>query len=196
MEKEQVLDKALSFDFGGMSRGEVSFLYDFCKGKMVLELGSMVGMSSFVIASVCESITCVDIWNDTFEHVTHRQREVYENLWTHGFKMVDMFQNNCKEFLESGKMKMVRGKTGDVYNRFDGKKFDLVMIDADHEYEGVRDDIENYIDKVGEEGYLLFHDYGCTMWTGVQQACEEFVEKGRISLVKTEERIAIFTVKK
>ena len=195
MNKEQILDKALSFEFGGMSRGEIDFLYDFCKDKDVLELGSMAGMSSYAIASVCNNVTCVDIWNDTFEHVSQRQKDVYDSLWTHGIKMVDMFRENCKPFLDSGKMRMERGKTEDVFDKFEKNSFDIVMIDADHEYDGVKRDIENYISKAKKGGQLLFHDYGCTMWTGVQQACEEFVGRGMINIVNQTERIAVFDIK-
>ena len=196
MNKEEVLDHALSLKYGGMSRGELSCLYDFCKDKTVLELGSMVGMSSYVIASVCKNISCVDIWNDTFDHVSDRQKVVYENDWVASStsKMVDVFKLNCKVFLESGKMRMVRGETSSVCDSFENENFDLVMIDAGHEYEEVLADIGNYIRNVKEDGNLLFHDYGCTMWTGVSQACDEYVARGKMNLVRIDERIAIFKI--
>jgi predicted O-methyltransferase YrrM len=39
-----------------------------------------------------------------------------------------------------------------------GKKFDLVMIDADHSYDGVKRDFELYSPLVSERGILVLHD--------------------------------------
>lgn len=39
-----------------------------------------------------------------------------------------------------------------------GKKFDLIMIDADHSYEGVKRDFELYSPLVSERGLVVLHD--------------------------------------
>ncbi len=39
-----------------------------------------------------------------------------------------------------------------------GKKFDLIMIDADHSYEGVKRDFELYSPLVSERGIVVLHD--------------------------------------
>lgn len=39
-----------------------------------------------------------------------------------------------------------------------GKKFDLIMIDADHSYQGVKRDFELYSPLVSERGIMILHD--------------------------------------
>lgn len=51
--------------------------------------------------------------------------------------------------------KQVREK---VKRALKGKQFDLLFIDGDHSYEGVRQDHEEYKDLVREGGLIAFHD--------------------------------------
>lgn len=198
MTPNEVIEKALSFKHGGMSAGELSWLYDFCKGKKVIELGSMVGQSSYVIASVCDRITCVDAWDDSFGHLSHSpaQLEVYKNDWVNhlpDISMMDAFILHCASFIESGKLAFVQGKTEEVKNHFSSNTADILLIDADHEYEGVKKDIDNYLHTVKQSGIVLFHDYGKDgYWTGVTEAADEAVEAGKIKPLFCFERIGVF----
>lgn len=53
---------------------------------------------------------------------------------------------------------------------------DLVFIDADHEYEGVRDDIAAWAPKVRPGGILAGHDYDQPDFPGVRKAVDEFCQ--------------------
>lgn len=56
---------------------------------------------------------------------------------------------------------IIFGKTSDnsIIHRFDDEPlFDLVFIDADHSYDGVRQDFDNYKDRVRRGGMIAFHD--------------------------------------
>jgi len=63
-----------------------------------------------------------------------------------------------------------------VMELLDGNKLDLLLIDGDHSYEGVKKDFFNYSPLVGKGGWIIFHDiipdyrtrYGIrtTSWTG------------------------------
>lgn len=196
MYKAEVINKALSFKYGGMLREELSYIYDFCKGKDVIALGSMVGMSSYVIASVAKGLYCVDAWSDRFEHLNHskRQKDVYKNDWLKQVNpnMFDAFRRNCNRFIKSGKIKTIKGKTDNVYTRFSVGMADILLIDADHEYSGVIKDIINYAYTVKENGYLMFHDYGCGTWTGVSEACDQMMKSKQIKLIDKDNRIAVF----
>lgn len=50
---------------------------------------------------------------------------------------------------------------------------DLVFIDADHSYHGVRDDIEAWLPKVRAGGWIGGHDYRSVRFPGVERAVHE-----------------------
>lgn len=54
--------------------------------------------------------------------------------------------------------------------------YDFVFIDADHSYEGARNDIEAWWPKVCPGGWLCGHDYG-KEFEGVKRAVDEFVAR-------------------
>ena len=191
--KDDVIDKAYSFYYGGMYPEELREIYDLCKDKKVIELGSMVGMSSYVIASVAEHVSCVDVWSDTQEHLSHDplQQDVYKEFVPNLPNMLESFATNCKDYIELGKISMFRGKTEDMVHNFPAKTADILFIDADHSYIGVSNDYQHYIHTLKDNGYLLFHDYG-GMWQGVKYLCDEMVAKGEIKLVKIVMSLAIF----
>ena len=147
---------------------------------------------------------CVDIWDDSYEHLSHDalQKEVYLNA-KQVFKdeavnknnIFEQFCNNCKEFIALGKIRYIKGNTKEVVSNFRDASFDIILIDGDHSFEGVRNDIGNYIPKLKKDGLLIFHDYGCGMWTGVKQACDEFENNNIIELVQQFQRVAIFKLK-
>jgi hypothetical protein len=56
---------------------------------------------------------------------------------------------------------------------FGDKSLAFVFIDADHLYEGIRDDIAAWRDKVKFGGVLSGHDYRVQMWPGVERAVDE-----------------------
>ncbi len=55
------------------------------------------------------------------------------------------------------------------------RDFDFVFIDAEHTYEGVRDDIAAWAPKIVAGGLLSGHDY-CAKFPGVKQAVDEFAQ--------------------
>ncbi|MBU1289526.1 MAG: FkbM family methyltransferase, partial [Alphaproteobacteria bacterium] len=49
------------------------------------------------------------------------------------------------------------------------RQYDLLVIDADHSYAGVKADFENYARYVKLGGYIIFDDYGSADWPDVQE---------------------------
>ena len=200
---EQIIQEALKFKYGGMLKEELEFLYNFCKDKTVLELGSMVGMSSYVIAHVAKQIHCVDAWDDSFNHLHEddRQIDVYTNDWlaqTTPPNMLESFKKNCEGFLSSNKMTMTQGWTQNVAHLFEKESYDVLFIDADHSRKGVTRDIVKYYHTIKTGSPIIFHDYACGHWYGVTQAVHDAARRGLIapwSEVPNEwraERVAVF----
>ena len=182
-DKYETIETALKFQYGGMLESKLEFLYDFCIDKKVLELGSMVGMSSYVIAHVAKEIHCVDAWDDGFDHLEHDQKQVdvYRGDWLKqdtSPNMLESFKQNCKEFLDSGKMKMTQGWTQDVSHLFSEESFDVLFIDADHSRIGVTRDVIKYYHTIKTGAPIIFHDYDCVTWPGVTQAILDCIDRG------------------
>jgi predicted O-methyltransferase YrrM len=191
---QDILNKIMKFGYGGMSVAELSFLMKICEDKVVLELGSMVGQSSYAIASVAKSLDCVDVWEDNQDHLEHdkKQAEIYAKYVPDLPNMYRSFCENCKEFISSGKIKTHRGNTNSKHADFKNKQFDIILIDADHSWKGVSTDFSNYESKLKDNGVFLFHDYGDSMWVDIKRFCNKMEEEKRIRKIDQVERIAAF----
>lgn len=62
--------------------------------------------------------------------------------------------------------------------------FDLVIIDGDHSYEAVKEDVKNYLPKLRKGGFLVLHDSATNQWgCEVSQVVEELKESTNVQLV-------------
>jgi hypothetical protein len=164
------VNHALTFTAGGMTPLELGILEVYCRGADVLEIGSLVGQSSYVIASVAKSIVCVDAWDDTF-----CERKFYGDR-AKG-RLVDVegqFDRNLAGFTNVTKIK---GLSSDAAKTLAGRQFDVVLIDGDHGYRGCKHDLRAFRSSLeGEGGIMLVHDYGSS-WAGVKKAALEILGK-------------------
>jgi glycosyltransferase involved in cell wall biosynthesis len=75
------------------------------------------------------------------------------------------------------------------------REYDLLILDGDHSYAGVKADFENYAKFVRRGGYVLFDDYGSNDWPEVKKYVdEEILGRGDVVLVGSEWRTAVFRV--
>lgn len=56
----------------------------------------------------------------------------------------------------------------DVYSSFEDESYDVIIIDGDHTYSGVKQDFELYQSKIKIGGYVVFDDYASVDWPDVQ----------------------------
>lgn len=59
------------------------------------------------------------------------------------------------------------------------KLVDVIFIDGDHTYEGVKADIKNWYPQMAKKGVMLFHDHDSSS-PGVVRAVSEFVESHKV----------------
>ena len=67
-----------------------------------------------------------------------------------------------------GDWEFLHGDSRRVHEDIEGP-IHLLLVDGDHDYYGVRADIENWTPKVAEGGLVLFHDYGNSAAPGVKE---------------------------
>jgi predicted O-methyltransferase YrrM len=142
---------------------EISETIDFLlknnhKFENLLEVGAAAGGNSKVF-SLFLNIKNIRIIDDN-NHSKHIYRkEVLKNLDVEEF----VGNSQSKEAFEWIKNK--------------NEKYDIVYIDADHSYEGVKNDINNYYKFVKNGGFIIFHDHISPIYGQfISRAIEEFLE--------------------
>jgi hypothetical protein len=68
---------------------------------------------------------------------------------------------------------LIKSDTHDANELYDDQSLDFVFIDANHLYEGMKLDLENWYPKVKKGGMIGGHDYDHS-WPGLIQAVNEF----------------------
>jgi hypothetical protein len=74
-----------------------------------------------------------------------------------------------------------KGFSSGILKNFNDNYFDLIYIDGDHSYEGVKKDLEISHSKIKPNGYILGHDY-TPQFQGVMDAVNEFCSKYDLTL--------------
>jgi hypothetical protein len=132
--------------------------------KDVVEIGSWKGRSTQVLLNTCKgNVYSIDHWkgspNDQGE-VLAKQEDVYK-----------IFMDNVGHYPN---LKVLKGDSVEMANKFNGNKADMVFIDAGHSYEECKADIEAWLPKCTK--YICGHDYRKD-FPGVIQAVNEKFDK-------------------
>lgn len=142
-------------------------LYRLAKtAKRIAEIGSYIGASASCFGAAtkgygAKSIICIDTWNN--DAMTEGNRDTWKE-----------FRENTEDFSQF--IIPVRGFSTLVLEqiRSIASELDLLFIDGDHSYEGVKADWEAYKALLREGSTVVFHDIG---WAeGVKRVVQEDVE--------------------
>jgi len=74
---------------------------------------------------------------------------------------------------------LVRASSMKAASETENLSLDFVYLDGDHSYLGCRQDIQLWLAKIKNGGYLCGHDYAESRLPGVTQAVDEFVQASR-----------------
>ena len=177
--------------YGGMYISELEKLHEISKDKNVLEIGSMVGMSSGVIADSAKHLTCVDVWefNDYAEIEDNHSRDHYIE-WDRKIEgSYDKFIENMAPWLH--KIDIVVGTSNSFFS-FSGELFSVILIDGDHSYSSTLEDFRHTHESVFINGLICFHDYGNDEWPGVKSVCDYVDENPYYEFVEQVETLRIY----
>lgn len=158
----------------------------------MVELGSWQGKSSTWIASGLRGKTdaclyCVDTWEGSVEHQAFLEKSRTDLMQVFNYNIE---RNNLSEYV-----KVIRMKTGDAAAEWKMRtdtKIDLLFIDADHSYDGVHRDFEDWECFVPVGNLIVFDDV--PSWPGPTRLCAELVSAGKVTVVGRM-RNTLFTVK-
>ena len=118
----------------------------------IAEIGSYIGASACCFGASVKArgtgqIICVDTWNN--DAMTEGNRDTWKE-----------FEYNTREYKRF--VVPIRGLSVDVIQsvRDVTPDLDLLFIDGDHSYEGVKADWEAYKKFLKKGSVVIFHDYG------------------------------------
>ncbi len=125
----------------------------------VVELGSWVGLTTCYLATACRvhgsgQVHAVDTFEGTKEGGT-----TYPSLKQFGNTTLEAFHAQIERAGVDDLVDTRIGFTSDVAKTYDGQPIRMLLIDADHSYEGVRCDYRDWLPHVAPGGLIVFHDY-------------------------------------
>jgi predicted O-methyltransferase YrrM len=141
---------------------------------VIVEIGSYRGQSAAYLASGAPqhaTVYMVDMWDrNNLEAVSESNRYAVA-----GEKHLEIAIERLSALGLIDKITTIRGLSAEVAKGW-SQKIDLLFIDGDHSYEGVKLDYENWYPFVKNGGVIAFHDYS-NRWEGVQKFIEETASK-------------------
>ena len=152
------------------------------KNSVCAEIGVYKGDFSKKILSIVnpKKLHLIDPWQ-------YESEEVYKTAWYGGGagsqrNMDDVYQEVVDRFkvdIESGKIVMQRKSSESAIKDIPDNYFDWIYIDANHQYEFAKKDLELYYNKVKKQGFITGDDYTEGGWWqgGVKKAVDEFIQK-------------------
>jgi predicted O-methyltransferase YrrM len=155
---------------------------------IIIEVGTWKGASAIKMGNVLKELNlnckiyCVDTWLGALEFWTnYAHTEERDLMLKNGYPQIyyqflsNVIHNNLQDYILP--LPLPSNIAYKVLQN-DNILADLVYIDASHEYEDVKSDIENY-KKVLKKGGIMFGDD--MAWTGVSKAANEiFGDKFKI----------------
>ncbi len=170
--------------FGGDNASVLGQVIKERQPKYILEMGSWNGSGStkFILRAAPEAyIVCVDHWSNDENDYVQKEFNIYEvrKIWHHIKSLFETFLVNTWEYKD--RLTPLKAKTVDGLQIL-GKlniPFDVIYIDAHHDYESVLHDITvSY--KFWPNATIVGDDY---TWPGVRQAAHEFANENNLEVI-------------
>jgi len=144
---------------------ELTWLYETAKNMTsIAEVGSWKGRSTHALLSGCKGVV------HAIDHFYGSKNEEGAHWEAKGDAVYNQFLENTKQFTN---LKVNRKDSLEAANDYPDKHFDMTFIDAEHTYEGVSNDIKNWLPKT--RILVCGHDYDQKIWPGVKQAVDDTI---------------------
>lgn len=161
-------------DTNSLTDQDLNVLVTYMTGKDVVELGTRTGRTSLILSKYVNSLTTVDVFEDTHKILSKKGRKAYSKE-DNKFKLIK------HRLRKRENVKIIKNLTTLASVDFKSK-IDVLFIDADHSYQGVRGDFEAWLNKVKKNGHILLHD-SYTKKHGVMQLITELKNDNRVEFI-------------
>lgn len=161
------------FPYGLLLQCEAECLLNHARKKdLIVELGTFHGLSASIMSLVAKRVISVDVYHS------------YNGLWIEDVRF---------ELSKYSNIQLVESDANE-YAKLIQESPDLVFIDADHNYDSVKSNFENWLPKVKIGGEILFHDYQALHYDTVVKFISELF--GRTDIVIVDKVGTIIAFKK
>jgi predicted O-methyltransferase YrrM len=139
------------------------------KRKTIVEVGSWMGRSTRAIAdSTPGSVIAVDTWKGSEDEPDMiRTLKSQPEGW-----LFDEFKKNLRDHIKTDKVVPYIMTSLEAASLLKGSSFDMIFIDASHDYENVKADLAAWFPLLAPGGLFCGHDFNANH-PGVMQAVTE-----------------------
>ena len=143
----------------------------------VIELGSWMGKSTNYFATKLKEtnknvrFTAIDTFKGSvgYDNLLHRTMlKPFDNDLYTEFSNNSIISNNFDD------IQIVKDTSDNAKNLFLNNSQDFIMVDAGHEYDDVKNDINNWFYKVKPGGIIAGDDFGTNLFEGLTKAVDEY----------------------
>ena len=141
----------------------------------IVEIGAWKGMSTaYLTVEAINSgknikIDVVDLW--TGEENNPEAFTSDPEFMAYNKNIFELFKKNLSPVI--GKINPIQMSSVKASKLYANNSLDFVFIDANHEYEDVKKDIESWLPKIKSGGYIGGHDYNANSFPGVIKAVND-----------------------
>lgn len=150
------VDNITSYNYSKSSMTENrNLIYDIVnlvKPKKILELGTYTGCSYFSFAQAVKDLDLptkligVDTWRGD-QHTGFYDNTIFQT-----------FTSTRKTYFADDRFQIIRAKFNDAIKLIEDNSIDILLIDGLHTAEAVKEDYDNFLPKLTQNGIVLFHD--------------------------------------
>lgn len=173
------------------TRDELLTILD--KNIKVCEIGVFKGEFSKVILDVLQPVELhlVDIFDG---QMCSGDKDGNNITWAN---LNNEYELLCSKYKDYKNIFIHKGFSYNIVSSFEDNYFDMIYIDGDHSYDGVKIDLQISYNKVKKGGYIFGHDYTVSMFEGVVRAVNEFCEEKGLNIdYITKDGCPTFCIKK
>ena len=91
-------------------------------------------------------------------------------------------------------IKIIQGDTNQILHNINLKNVDFIFIDGGHDYETVKNDLEQSFKIINKNGTILCDDWNLSQALGVREAIKDFSKEKNINFEIVHERFAQFNL--
>ena len=165
------------------------------KPKFFLEVGVFHGVTARNVCELLKKIHKQDfkyIGLDLFEKNDENKSEIIpninfsnplKNIYFKYIKRQDPYSLEAvKDLLKkfSNNVHLIKGNSNHILKKIEMSKIEYVFLDGGHEYETVKNDLNNCLEVIKNSGTILCDDNNLSYAPGVKKAIDEFVNNNNL----------------